>query len=58
MNPGHVLASMEVARTEQKGMQLVQDGIILASKGIMAAIDQNIQQFLNSYIHNDINRSY
>lgn len=42
MNPGHVLASMEVARTEQKGMQLVQDGIILASKGIMAAIDQNI----------------
>jgi len=57
MNLRHVLANMEVARTKQKGLQLIQDGIILASKGIMTTIDQTHQIFKNSYIHNDTNKS-
>lgn len=48
---------MEVARTKQKGLQLIQDGIILASKGILTTTDQTHQTFKDSYIHNDTNKS-
>lgn len=41
MSLGHLLASTEVVRTKQKGLQMVQDGIIFASKEIMTTIDQN-----------------
>ena len=47
MSLGHVLANIEVARIKQKGLQLIQDGIILASKGIMTIIDKTHQILKN-----------
>lgn len=57
MSLGHVFANTEVARTKPKGLQQIQDGIVLASKGIMTTTDQTHQIFKNSYIHNDTNKS-
>lgn len=56
MRLGQALATMEVDRIKQKGLQLVQDGIILASKRIMTTTDKTHQILKNSYIHNDINK--